>query len=646
MLIRLLRSAGAALCLACVVASLPGTAVGAASAATTCGTDLKLLVVAADGAEPSLAAVRKTLDYLGTPYEVVVTASQPAITASKLANGCRSFYQGIIYTTAELVYEAAPGLFVTSLEAGEQATLQAFAAQTGTRELVWFSDWAGPNWGINWPSGGLDTTATPLGAHFTPAGAAIFTHVNTAQPLTIKNAWTILTTPVDASSTPLLVDGEGHSLAVAANFPDGRETLTLTFASNPYLTHSLVLGYDLVNWVTKGLFLGERHAYMSPQIDDLYLANTMWTVGTPCGTPIDNTTAEFRMTAADYNAVLKWQTGLRKKPLTRGVKLTWAFNGWGAYNSNSDDDESVGTKKNRDLFKGKASDGLVNAVTRSASAFHFVSHTWDHPMLDASTVAEVRDELLLNNQTGVDLKLGADPRSLVTPNVSGLNNPNVMTTAYSLGVRYVVTDTSQPGYNNPTPNTGLYSPLAPGLFMIPRYPTNLYFNVSTPAEWAAEYNCMYGPAGSNYWGRDLTYREILDNQSDVWVSYLLRGDLNPLMFHQPNTRAYNGRNSLLGDLIDLTIAKYGRLVRFPVLSPSMAEVGDKMIARQNYNEAGVTGTLLPGVGVVLTAVKATVVPITGVTIPGGEIYAGQSIAFVPLAAGQSKIVKLPLPLPR
>lgn len=620
MLIRLARSVGGALSLAIVLASFPG-AYTRAVAATTCGTDLKLLVIAANGAEPTLGAIQNTLDYLGTPYDVVVAATDPAVTPGKLSSGCRSFYQGIILTSAELVYESAPGTYVSAFEPGEQATLNAFAAQTRTRQVVWYSGWTGPAWGINWPSGGVDTGAAPLTATFTPAGAALFARVNTANPLVIKHAWTYLSTPADANATPLLVDAAGHSLAVAARFPDGRETLMLTFDSNRNLTHSQVLGYDLIHWVTKGLFLGERRAYMSPQVDDLFLANTMWTPDTPCGTPIDSTTTEFRMARNDYRALIEWQKALRSKPLTSNVKLTWAFNGWGAYTSE---------------YKP---DSLTPIASNTAWQFHFVSHTWDHPMLDASTASEVQAQLVYNNRMGEYLGLGADPRALVTPNVSGLNNPNVMKTAYALGVRYVVTDTSQPGYSNPTPNTGLFSPLAPGVFMIPRYPTNLYFNVSTPEEWTAEYNCMYGPQGNNYWGRDLTYAEILDNVSDTWLSYLLNGDLNPLMFHQPNTRAYDGVHSLLGDLIDLTASKYRKLVRFPILSPSMAEVGDKMIARQRYNEAGVVARQ-EGDFLVITASKAATVPITGLRIGHGDIYAGQYVAAVELAAGETATIRI------
>jgi hypothetical protein len=608
------------------------------TAAPACGTDLKLLVVAADGLEPSLASIRKTLDYLGTPYEVFVTATEPALTAAKLSVGCHNFYQGIIYTSAELVYSSPTG-FVSSYEAGEQAALQTFAAATKAREVVWFSDWAGPNWGINWPSGGVDTSTSPINASFTAAGKAIFSHVNTANPLTIRNAWTILTTPLDATVKPLLVDAAGHALAVNAKFPDGRDTLTLTFASNPYLIHSQVLGYDLVNWVTRGLFLGERHAYMSPQIDDLYLADTMWTPDTPCGTPIDNTTTEFRTKAKDITALVKWQNTMRVNPLTPGLKLTWAYNGWGAYN-NELADSSLKVNNHRIKGRPNSGDDLPPAVTNNASAFYFVSHTWDHPMLDTMTANEVAQELVLNALAGVSLRLNADVKALVTPNVSGLTNPAAMKTVYDFGVRYVVSDTSIAGYSNPTPNTGIYNPLAPGLFMIPRYPTNLYFNVSTPAEWTAEYNCMYGPrAAVPFWDHDFSYTELLNNISDTWLGYLLNGDLNPLMFHQPNTRAYDGVHSLLGDVIDMTVKKYGSLVKFPIQFPSMSAVGDKMIARQKYNEAGVTATL-NGNQLTLTATKAAVVPVTGLKNTGAELYAGQSIGVVTLAAGQTKTVTI------
>src|SRR5206468_10038017 len=116
-------------------------------------------------------------------------------------------------------------------------------------------------------------------------------------------------------------------------------------------------------------------------------------------------------------------------------------------------------------------------------------------------------------------------------------------------------DTSRAGWSNPTPNTGFYSAHQPGLLIIPRHATNLFYNVRTPAEWVSEYNCYYGPQGTcangkrRFWDHNLTYAEILDKESDKWLQYLLKWDIDPIMFHQPNLGAYEGDRSLLGNLI-------------------------------------------------------------------------------------------------
>ena len=121
--------------------------------------------------------------------------------------------------------------------------------------------------------------------------------------------------------------------------------------------------------MTKGLFLGERHAYMSPQIDDLYLADTMWTPDTPCGTPIDDTTTEFRTKASDITALVKWQNTMRVNPLTPGLKLTWAYNAWGAYNYELED-SSLKVNKHKIELRPNAGDDLPAAVTKNAGAFY------------------------------------------------------------------------------------------------------------------------------------------------------------------------------------------------------------------------------------------------------------------------------------
>jgi len=68
-----------------------------------------------------------------------------------------------------------------------------------------------------------------------------------------------------------------------------------------------------------------------------------------------------------------------------------------------------------------------------------------------------------------------DRRALITPDVSGLSNPEAMRAAYDAGVRFLVTDTSKPGMDNPTPQAGIFNPLEPRILMVPRRPVNLFY---------------------------------------------------------------------------------------------------------------------------------------------------------------------------
>jgi hypothetical protein len=112
------------------------------------------------------------------------------------------------------------------------------------------------------------------------------------------------------------------------------------------------------------------------------------------------------------------------------------------------------------------------------------------------------------------------------------------------------------------------------------------------------------------------------------------------MFHQPNLRAYNGTNSLLGDLLDLTFAKYASFYNLPILSPTMDQMGDQVAGRMTYNNSGANGSYVPGVSVTIGVQNAATVPVTGLNTAGAEIYGGQPIAHLQLGAGQSQTFSL------
>lgn len=618
-----------------------GTApVSAQTLPLPCGIDVKVLVIAADGQEAGLPAITAALGHVGTPYEVYVATQNPGgMTSAKLANGCRGFYQGVILTTGNLGYDAGGGNFQSALTPAEFDALAQYEALFGIRQATWYT-YPSPDLGFNWPTfpgGAADTSSTPLLATLTTAGAELFPDLTSgpgAAPIAIKNAYTYLSTPLDLATTPLLQDDAGHALMALHSYEDGRMNLAMTFDSNPYQTHSMLLSYGVVNWVMGGLFIGDRHVYMSPQVDDLFIDDVQWLAATPCGTNLDTTGVTQRVTGKDLDAVVAWQSARRLQPTTANARITMAFNGLGTTSGFS---MTVG---GQDTLTGGSTalgttDTLTSTAVRRQSAFYWVSHTFNHANLDAISYADALNELTQNTTTAKTLGLTRyTPANLVQPDVSGLGNAEFLRAAHDSGLKYLVSDTSKPGQGNPLPNIGFFNPLQPDIFVIPRRANNLFFNVAAPADWVGEYNCLYRA----YWGRDLSYAEILDVESEQLVSHLFRGELDPWMFHQTNLAAYDGTHTLLGDLIDATLAKYNRSMTLPIQFPSMDALGARMANRTIAANNGVSGRIDPGKGIWLTSPVAVTVPVTGVKSNGSETYGGQSITWVALKANTPQFV--------
>lgn len=580
--------------------------------------DLKILVIAADGSEADLPAIKQALDYLGTPYTVYVATQTPnGLTPAKLANGCHGYYQGVILTDGELSYYNGSN-YVSALSQQEWTNLWSYQATMGVRVVSWYT-YPTADYGYQTPSSAIDTSATPLNIQLTSAAHSSFLYMPSSATVTVQYAYTYLASALaDGTTTPFMTDVSGHVLGLVHKTSDGRETLSLTFDSNPNLIHSIVLSYGLVNWLTKGFFLGQRHIYMSPQVDDVFIDDSDWQPSTPCGTNVDNTGFTYRINSSDLQSVLAWQSGVRAGAVSRNVTLTMAFNGFGT---------SAGAY---------SPDDLTPAAKSNQAQFYWVSHTYDHTNLDNIDYTSATSEITQNNQAATTMGFTHFSKSnMVTPDVSGLTNPNFLQAAFDNGLRYLVTDTSKPGYNNPSPNAGIYNSYQPQILMIPRRPDNLFYNVSTPASWVAEYNCIY----NSFWGRNLSYQEILDLESQTLVTYMLKGEMDPWMFHQPNLRAYDGTHTLIGDLLSLTLQKYQQYYTLPIVSPTMDQLGTTMAQRMQYNLSGVTATLnAGGLTVTITAQKAARVPVTGLTTLGAsssESYGGQTISYINLVAGQS-----------
>ena len=603
--------------------------------------DMKVLLIAADGKETDYPALKAFLNQIGIPYDTLI-GTQQQLTWDKLSDGAsHGYYQGIVLTTGNLGYDAGGGNWQSAFDGNEWFALWDYEAKFGVRQMTSYTVPGGwpDTYGLNYV-GVQDTTVTPLQTTLTAAGKTMYPYLNTASPITIKNAWVYLGTVISpAVTTPLLVTSNGRAISSITTYPDGRQNLTVTAANNPYLIHSLLLSYGNINWVTKGAFLGERHVYLNPQNDDILIDDDIWDTKTLT----DTTGLTYRMKGTDLTALVTWQNKLKSSPTTpNGIATEWAFVGEGAQPG------------------AYANDTLTPAVIANQAQFRWVNHTYTHLNLDSPvTAAETLAELQLNDAVATNqLHLtNYQKDALINPDISGLNNPAAQQGLAQFGIKYEISDTSQPGWNNPSPNAGIIS--SSGVLIIPRRPTNLFYNLDTSARWVSEYNCYYGPTGTcaggafRYWPKNLTYQQILDKESDVMLQYLLKWDIDPLMFHQPNTRnigtAANPK-SLQGDLINATLTKYNKMYNLPILNVSQSEIGRRMADRMAYNSSGVKGTISKSTSgqctMTISSVSQAAIPVTGpVTgVPAGtttESYGGQTISFVPLSAGQAVPLALP-----
>jgi hypothetical protein len=363
--------------------------------------------------------------------------------------------------------------------------------------------------------------------------------------------------------------------------------------------------------------------------------------------------------------------------------LDFPFNGAGAV---VDPEAAV-------LVANKTED-LVKAVIANKAQFRFMSHTYSHADMDKApvpanpncdyptlpTVADIQAEITKNRTVWTLLGLpdqANNDRVLVTGNHSGLKdrkctdyidlhpnmfnvqsddvpfvagaNPLFMTAAANAGVNYLASDTSQINQDFEQYISGVNDGSATDRAMLPRYPTNIFFNVMSPTQLVSEYNYVFHDrfvtngqdpctvAGALCATR--TYADILTAEANATVQHMLSFKMFPHFFHQMNVAKYNtAGNTLQFDWLNSIYTAYEKLFKLPVKNLTYYQIGDKTNERLIAKSATITAKWDRTTNMVtLSANKA--VPnllVTGIT--GGEVYGGQLIGAVSLTASTSTTI--------
>jgi hypothetical protein len=571
--------------------------------------NLKVLVVGPSANQADFLAWQAVLRREGVPFDARTTGQ---VSAGLLSSGNTANYQAVIVTTG------APF--------GSLATLNQFEATFGIRQLTITGDTFNPA-----VSRGLNGVAVPPGftdqsgqtGQLTASGLQAFPYLKGPVPMDpLSFGFSALTVPTTFTT---LVSGPsgGAYLGIYTDPIDLRQEMVFTVSSNENQIENMLLRHGMVSWVTRGVYLGTQRNYFTVNVDDLFLPDGKWDPATH-STPIEDNAAgcavaspplnciELRMTPSDVTDAIAFQNA-------NGFKFDFMFNGVG-------------------LQEEGAPAPTGTALLANRAAFRWVNHTFQHINLDSVGAGTINNEIDQNKTFAANNGITIDPTELVTGEHSGLGSypgrpPLNPFMANSLSTKtppiaWVADD------NSTQPNQRQIG----SALTVPRYPSNVYYNVATRADQLDEYNWVYvaTPTGSCAAPRTdcratpATWTDYVNSEVGIMFRHVMGNDPKPHYVHQPNLMQNGVAQGILygadgQGVLNALFARYNTYFNVPLAQPTFGESG-RLIRKANvfaglWASNAVNAYLQDGkVHIVNNTGGAVEVPLTGTTV--GELYGG------------------------
>jgi Immunoglobulin I-set domain len=235
-------------------------------------------------------------------------------------------------------------------------------------------------------------------------------------------------------------------------------------------------------------------------------------------------------------------------------------------------------------------------------------------------------------------------------------NPSLIGAFQGAGIQFFGSDASKP-YPDPTIAGSTTEAYAAGSTFtdgtaqaIPRYPTNIYYNVSTEAQELDEFNQLYTPVAeggkcvaspvTTCETKPATFAEVVGIVDTNMFQHVMGNDPRPHYFHQPNlmgspppgpatTGAPPATSPATGDglfysVLNPLLAQYAKYFSAPIEQPTMAQIGAMLAQQQAWRKANagqVSGYIEGNQVTIQNSGGAVSVPLTGVT-GVGSVYGG------------------------
>ena len=624
--------------------------------------DLRVLVL--DDGSVNVALLRSELTLEGVPHDVIdlTNAGRSPITPGLLSDDAaeggkgHAYYQGIIL----------PSHVPTQLTATEMSNIEAFQRFYGIRRLAAFA-WPGPESGAQWPASG------PL-----YAGSLDGSIAHTAQsipwldgPIPIDGgSWGALAIPQQVEGKDVFqsiitapVPGTGQQAPVLGmSTANGLDELQLTITGNEFQEYARVIAPVAIDYLTRGVHLGQWRSYFTVHVDDVFLPDDRWSTASNCtpgeDCPSGVTTTPIRMTPADVASTIAWQDA-------NNFTLDMAYNANGSVEAQEENE---------------GPDPLTDALKAEVGEFTWVNHTYRHEYLgcikDVSvkpwrcertfffneirwyTEADIEAEIVDNRNWAAANGIPIATDELVTGEHSGLaslpqmttDNPNLAPALQDTGITWIASDASREPQQRQA---------GPAL-TVPRYPMNIFYNVATEAEEIDEYNWIYTSTANGGSGICETASNstcisplgpngfddyIVPTETTIAMQHVLRNDPRPHYAHQSNLAEDQILLTALTSILNRYKGIYSDLA--PLVSPTMTQSGTLMRDMTRWAAVGVvpgaqvTAYRQNGQVVVTATGSSAAVPLTvGLNSSYGEAWGGRRSGWTTVAPGTPLVVNL------
>ncbi|MEZ4606931.1 MAG: hypothetical protein R2865_09075 [Deinococcales bacterium] len=370
------------------------------------------------------------------------------------------------------------------------------------------------------------------------------------------------------------------------------------------------MGYDLLKWVSRGVFIGERRMYLNIDVDDWYLASDVWNPSLNGNDP----NQQYRISGKDALAVRTGMLSLRSRyPQASSLIYNIAFNASLAASARS---------------SCSGSPSLEAATLCINTSLNWISHTYTHSLMDFLNYATSRYEMDQNSAFAQQVGLSYNAQTLVTGNHSGLgwfkiadgqargwtcqydqvptdeycqfglihSNAEMLRAAADVGIKYLAANRGWYSHTAECDSCGIVHPLDSRIFLVPRWPTNIFYNTGTPDQNVSEFNYLYGPNGiirdgngNPFFSSNQTYTQMLDFEANTALYHILSFSPYPHFFHQENFRQYSTGKSLISDWTDAVLKSYTSYFNLPILSMKWLDFAKLTEERTTFFKSNASG---------------------------------------------------------